>query len=175
MMKRFCWLVTLILLAVATSAAQARSNEWSPSMAGVGAHGYDWLIGNWSCTNSMHTPTSGPSRQMSTVTRTDSGAVMFHTTGENLDLVEYNIYVAKTKTWLAPFALADGSYGSESTTQTGKTTVWSGPQFFVTTGKTMQARDTYVILSSTKFTDLGEYQSGAGTWKKLYSLSCTKT
>jgi len=175
MMKRFYWLVTLMVLAVATSAAPAQSDAWSPSMVGVGAHGYYWQIGNWSCTNSMHTPMSGPSSQTSTVTRTNSGAVMFHITGENLDLVAYNVYVAKTKTWLAPFALADGSYGSESTTQTGKTTVWTGPQFFVSTGKTMQARDTYVILSSTKYTDLGEYQSDDGTWKKLYDLTCTKT
>jgi len=176
MMKRFYWIVTFIVLTVATSAAQSSSAEWSPSMAGVGAHGYDWQIGNWSCTNSMPlSPMSGPSKTTGTVTRTNSGALLYHTTGKNFDSVGYGVYVAKTKTWLGPVALADGSYGSESTTQTGKTTVWTGPIFYAATGKTMQGRDTYVILSSTKYTDLGEYQSGDGTWKTQYKLACTKT
>jgi hypothetical protein len=175
MIKRFYWLVTLMVLAVATSAAQANSTAWSPAMAGVGAHGYDWQIGTWSCTNSMPSAMGGPASQMLTVTRTNGGAVMFHTTGENLDVVAYNVYVAKTKTWLGPYALADGSYGTESTTQTGKTTVWAGPEFFAAMGKTTQARDTYVVLSATKYTDLGEYQSGDGTWKTQYNTTCTKT
>jgi hypothetical protein len=85
------------------------------------------------------------------------------------------VYVAKTKKWLGPFALADGSYGSESTTQTGKTTVWTGPVFYAATGKTMQNRDTYVIFSSTKYTDLGELQSEDSTWKTQYKVTCTKT
>jgi hypothetical protein len=71
--------------------------------------------------------------------------------------------------------LADGSYGTESTTQTGKTTVWTGPAFYGATGKTAQNRDTDVILSSTKFTDLGEYQADDGAWKTQYNLTCTKT
>ena len=174
-MRRFYWLVTLIVLAVAASAAQAQPTAWSPSMAGVGAHGYDWQIGNWSCTNSMPmTPLGAPSSETFTATRTNSGAVLFHTTGKNYDSVYYNLYVAKTKTWLSPFALADGSYGSESTNQTGKTTVWTGQLFFAATGKTIPTRDTYVILSSTKLTDLGEDQF-SGTWKPQYNFTCTKT
>ena len=176
MVKRFYWLITLMVLAVATSAAQAQPNTWSPSMAGVGAHGYDWQIGNWSCTNSMPpSPMGGPSSQTFTATRTSSGAIMFHTVAKNFDEVAYNLYVAKTKTWLGPFAIADGSYGSESTTQTGKATVWTGQGFFTATGKTMQVRDTYVIPSAAKLTDLGESQSASGTWKAQYNLTCTKT
>lgn len=174
-MKWFYWLVMLMVVAVATSAAQAKSTAWSPSMAGVGAHGYDWQIGNWSCSNSMPLAMGGPSSQTLTVTPAKSGAVMFHTTGKNFDLVAYNQYVAKTKTWLGPYASADGSYGSESTTQTGKTTVWAGPAFIAGMGKTTQGRDTYVIFSATKFSDLGEYQSNDGTWKKQYNTTCTKT
>jgi hypothetical protein len=174
-MKMFYWLTTVMVLAVASSAAQAKSTAWSPSMAGVGAHGYDWQIGNWSCTNSMPSAMGGPSIQTLTVTRANSGAVMFHTTGENFDSVGYNQYVAKTKTWLGPYAAADGSYGTESTTQTGKTTVWAGPAFIAAMGKTTQGRDTYVILSATKYTDLGEYKSDDGTWKTQYITTCTKT
>jgi hypothetical protein len=174
MMKRFYWLVTLMVLAVATSAARAQSTAWSPSMNGVGAHGFDWQIGNWSCANSMPPSPMNPTSQTGTVTRTNGGALLYHFTGENYDYVSYDVYVAKTKTWLGPVALADGSYGSESTTQTGANVVWTG-SFYPATGKMMQVRDTDVILSSTKFTDLGEYQSDDGTWKKLYNLTCTKT
>jgi hypothetical protein len=174
-MKRFSWLYMLIVLVISSSAAQALPTAWSPSMAGVGPHGYDWEIGNWSCTNSMpSTPMGGPSSETLTATRTNTGALLFRTTGANYDSVYYNRYDAKSKMWLSPFALADGSYGSESTTQTGKTTVWSGQVFFAPSRKTIPTRDTYVIISSTKLTDLGENQIG-GSWKPQYNYSCTKT
>jgi hypothetical protein len=173
-MKRLLWFVTLVALAIAPCAAQAQPTAWSPSMVGVGPHGYDWMIGRWSCTNSMPSPMGGPSTSMSTVTASNGGGVFFRNTGKNFDNSYYAVYVSKTKAWLSPFIFGDGSYGSESTTRTGKKIVWTGSVFDTASGKTMQVRDTDVMLSATKYTDLGEYQSG-GIWKAQYNLTCTKS
>ncbi len=173
-MKRLLWFVTLAALAVAPCAAQAQPTAWSASMVGVGPHGYDWAIGRWSCTNSMPSPMGGPSTSTSTVTASNGGGVFFRNTGKNFDNSYYAVYGSKTKAWLSPFIFADGSYGSESTTQTGKKIVWTGSVLDAASGKTMQVRDTDVMLSATKYTDLGESQSG-GIWKAQYNLTCTKS
>ena len=143
-------------------------------MYGVGPHGFDWMIGKWSCTNSMPSPMGGPSTSMSTVTASNGHGVFFRNTSKNFDNSYYLQYVSKTKAWLAPVIYADGSYGSESTSQTGKKIVWTGSVFDAASSKTMQVRDTWVIPSAAKFTDLGEVQS-AGTWKTQYNVTCTKT
>ena len=168
-MKSFLCLFVLATFFV--DPCTARSQAMSASMNGVGPHGFDWSIGTWSCTNSMPSPMGGPSSQMLKVTRTSSGALMYHATGANFDNTWYNVYLPKTKSWTSPFMLADGSYGSESTSQTGKTIVWTGTAVDPN-GKTMQVRDT-TGYSGTKYTDLGEARSGA-VWKKQYNVTCTK-
>jgi hypothetical protein len=82
--------------------------------------------------------------------------------------------VSKTKTWWNPVSYADGSYQIESTTDTGKTTVWSGSYFNAGSGKTTRIRDTFTVWLPAKFTDLGESES-AGTWKKQYFITCKRT
>jgi hypothetical protein len=174
-MKRLFALGVLAALAAAPLAAQSQSTATSTSMMGVGAHGYDWLIGTWSCINSMPSPMGGPKNQTLTASRSEEGAALFlRGTGKNFDLATYIAYAPKTKTWWGPVAFADGSYGSESTTDTGKKTVWTGTYVSADSGKTLHTRDTYTMLSPTKYTDLGEYQS-AGSWKPTYKTTCTKS
>jgi hypothetical protein len=174
-MKRSYWLATLMVLVIATTAAQADSTAWSASTLGVGANGWDWIIGTWSCTNSLPSPMGGPSTMTLTFTRSNaSGSLFARSTGQNFDSSGYIAYASSTKTWLNPSTYSDGSYNTESTTDTGKTTVWSGMFFNAASGKSIGVRDTYVALSATKFHDLGEYQD-AGTWKTQTNVFCTKT
>ena len=143
-----------------------------PSTVGVGPHGYDWQIGTWSCTNSMPaSPIGGPSSQTETVSRTSSGAILYHITGNNFDLSAYNVYVPEKKMWVSPFSGADGSYGSESMTQPGRNIIWTGIAFDPA-GKSMQVRDT-IVYESTQFSDVGGSLS-AGIWKTQYKITCSK-
>ena len=171
-MKRVFSVATLVFTALAPCAAAAASAPMSASAYGAGPHGYDWAIGTWSCTNSMPSPMGGPNTQTLTVTRTNGGAIFYHAVGQNFDNSWYNVYQPKTKSWVSPFILADGSYGTESTSQTGKKIVWIGMAVDAS-GKSMHIRDTNTI-SATKYADLGEYQSG-GAWKEQYNVSCTKS
>jgi hypothetical protein len=99
----------------------------------------------------------------------------FRNTGQDFDSTGYLVYVAKSKSWLNPFTVAEGSYGSESTTQTGKKIVYTGSFYNATSGKTVESRDTYTTADDLKSqTDLGEFMSG-GTWKALYNTTCTKS
>lgn len=159
--------VALVLLPCAV-----RSQMMSASMYGAGPHGYDWAIGTWSCTNSMPSPMGGPSNTTLKVTRTNGGAMFYRSTGQNFDNSWYNVYMPMTKTWVSPFIIADGSYGTESTTQTGKKIVWTGLASDAGSSKTEQIRDT-LMISGAKYTDLGEVQS-VGTWKTQYNVTCTK-
>jgi hypothetical protein len=160
------------IIAIGTP-SMARAEVASTAMYGAGPHGYDWEIGTWSCTNDSPSAESGPADQTLTVTKTSSGALLFHTTGTNFDFTSYNTYVPSIKMWLSPYSGADGTYGNESTSQTGKKVVWVGSTHFADSGKTMPTRDTYVN-SPNKYTDLGEFSSG-GVWKKQYNMTCTKT
>src|ERR1700677_3185876 len=92
----------------------AQSQMMSSSMPGAGPHVFDWAVGTWSCTNMMPSAMGGPSHQSMTVTRTNAGAIMYHSVGANFDSVFYNVYVAKTKTWWSPVIVSDGTYGTES-------------------------------------------------------------
>jgi len=174
-MKKFLMVVTLAALAVIPCAALSLSSPMSLSMVGVGPHGYDFLIGTWSCTNSTPTPMSGPTSTMLTFTRSNAdSAILVHGTGKNFDVSSYVAYVSKTKTWWNPSAFADGGYENESTTDTGKKTLWTGSFLDAASGKTIQVRDTYTTPSLNKYIDLGQYQS-AGTWKTQYTITCTKS
>lgn len=174
-MKRFLFVVMLAAMAVAPCAALSKSDAMRLSLIGVGAHGYDYLIGTWSCTSGNASPMSGPTSTTLTFTRSKAGsAILVRGTGKNFDVSSYLAYVSKTKTWWNPSALADGSYSNESTTDTGKKTVWSGSYLDAVSGKTMRIRDTYTQPRLTQYIDLGQYQS-ANTWKTLYTTTCTKT
>jgi hypothetical protein len=174
-MKRLLSFVILAALAVVSFAAQSQSAPMSLSMVGVGPHGYDFLIGTWSCNNSAATTMGGPNSTTLTFTRSNAGsALLVRGTGKNFDVSSYLAYVSKTKTWWNPSAFADGGYENESTTDTGKKTVWTGSFLDAASGKTMQVRDTYTMPNLNKYIDLGQYMS-AGTWKTQYNTTCTKS
>ena len=169
-MKRFLFVasaITAILIPVAAA------SQTAAAAYGAGPHGYDWMIGMWSCTNSMPaTPDGGPTHTTLTVSKTGS-ALFLRTTGTNFDVASYDIYVPSKKMWVSPFALTDGSYGSESTSQTGTKVVWVGTVHDGPSGNVMPTRDTFVN-SANKYTDLGESHVG-GAWKAQYNIVCTKT
>ena len=178
-MNKLFGFAALALLAVAPSAGLAQSAMSTSAtpliMVGVGPHGYDWLIGTWSCTNSMPSPMGGPASQTLTVSRSTVGTSLYvRVSGTGLDASGFVAYVPKTKTWWNPNASSSGDSGSESSTQTGKKTVWTGSYFSAASGKTTSIRDTYTLLSTTKYTDLGQYQSG-GAWKTSANTTCTKS
>ena len=168
-MNRF--LVSIMLTTFVLTPCAVGSQTMSASTIGVGPNGFDFAVGTWSCTNSMPSPMGGPSTQTLTVTKTANGSIMYHATGANFDNTWYNVYVPASKSWVSPFIIADGSYGTESTSQSGAKIVWNGSATDPS-GKTTQVRDTNSFEGS-KYNDLGEVQSG-GTWKPQYKLSCTK-
>jgi hypothetical protein len=118
------------------------------------------------------TPIGGPSNQTDTVSRTSGGALLAHWTGNNFDESLYTVYVPAKKMWTEPFVVADGTHGTESTTQSGRKIVWTGTAVDAA-GKTTQIRDTEEYAGATKWSDLGESLS-AGTWKAQYKITCTR-
>ena len=169
-MKGFVFSIVVTTLVFAPCAALSQTTI-SPSAVGVGSNGFDWAVGTWSCTNSMPSPMGGPATQTLTVTKTNGGAIMYHAVGANFDNTWYNVYVPATKSWTSPFIINDGTYGTESTAQSGAKIVWTGSATDPK-GKTVQIRDTNVV-TATQYTDLGEFQSG-GAWKPQYKMTCTK-
>lgn len=163
-------MLTLALVAaVAPAAARSQTN---PTF-GSGPNGYDYMIGTWSCVNGMSQSSMGmPPHQTLTVSKS-SGAMFFHTTSNNLDISSYNVYVPKKKLWVSPFVGSDGTYGMESTAQTGKTVVWTGTLYDPGSGTTLPTRDTYTNAAA-KYVDVGENQIN-GTWKTEYRVTCTKS
>jgi hypothetical protein len=170
-MKRFLCVIAGMMAVVAP--AVVHPQMMSSAMYGAGPHGYDWAIGTWSCTNTMPSPMGGPTHTTLTVSKANNGAIFYRSTGTNFDNVWYNVYVPAKKMWTSPFILADGSYGTESTSQTGKKIVWVGTATFGDSGKMMPIRDTNSI-SPNNYADLGEYRSG-GVWKAQYNVSCART
>ncbi len=170
-MQRLLSSITLVALAVTPCAAQ--SQTMAETTYGAGPHGFDWAVGTWSCTNTMPSPMGGPTKTTLTVMRTSGGAVFYRSIGTSFDNVWYNVYEPNKKMWVSPFVLDNGSYGTESTTQTGAKIVWRGSAYYGDSGKIMQIRDTNRI-GPTKYSDLGEYRSGSN-WKTQYNVTCTKT
>ncbi len=58
-MKRL-FSIALLLSLVVPSETQAASGSMSTPMMGVGPHGFDYLIGSWSCINSIPSNIGGP-------------------------------------------------------------------------------------------------------------------
>ena len=165
----------LVLLAAALSIVAALpASAMSLNDIGVGPHGYDFLVGTWSCKNASPSAMQGPASTSAAITRTSTGALAFHATAPNFDGMGYIIYAPKTKTWWNPSTIAAGGYGTESTKQTGMKTVWTGPFTDPSSGKTMQIRDTYTFSSPTAYTDLNQANVG-GTWKTEGNSTCTKS
>jgi hypothetical protein len=172
-MIRVILLWALVVPLCAASLARAESAE-TPATIGVGAHGYDWLIGAWTCTNSMPSAMSGPATTTLKASRPSQGAIQFHATGTDYDASGYIAYDEKTKTWYNPVSLGSGAAGLETSKQTGAKTVWTGMFMDPSSGKHMSVRDTYTLSAMNKFIDLTEMNDG-GTWKTISKTTCSKT
>jgi hypothetical protein len=175
-MKRLTIVVAACATVLAPSLARPALADAPMSMSSVGAgpHGYDFMVGMWSCTNTMQPSELGALTSVtSTSTKLKDGNIMIKTASPNGDVTAYNVYVAKTKTWYAPFADSGGKYGTESTQQTGKTIRWVGT-FYDTDGTATPIRDTFTMLSMTKQLDVGEAKIG-GAWKVTARTTCTKS
>jgi hypothetical protein len=164
----------LSLAAFSLSPCVARSQEMSLSMVGVGPHGYDFMIGSWSCTNTIPSHLGGPTTSKFTISRSANGALFVRSTAMNYDTASYVVYSPKTKTWWSPTAYGDGSYNTESTKQTGAKTVWSGTLYDAASGETNPIRDTFTFTNPTTQLDLTQVQVG-GTWKTEANTTCTKS
>jgi hypothetical protein len=158
----------------APALAQAASAPMSYSAIGAGPSGYDWLIGTWSCKNSMQPSKLGALPVTSlTATKVKDGSIALHTSSPNGDVTVYYAYVPGTKTWYSPFVDSGGNYGYESTQQSGKTTLWTGA-FYLTNGTMTPIRDTFTMLGMAKQYDLSEAKV-AGAWKVVAKTTCTKS
>ena len=172
-MKRTLLLVALAVFSLAPCSALSQSN--SMASMGMGAHGYDFLVGTWMCVNSVPSPVGGPATSQLTASRSGAGdSISVHLAGTGFDALGYVSYSSKTKTWYGPTAYADGSYSTESSQQTGNKVVWSGSYFDAASGKSIPIRDTYTLAGSGKYTDLSESQIG-DTWKTSGNITCTKS
>jgi len=170
-MRRHFALVVAMLVAILPCAAQSASAD-SLATIGVGAHGWDLLVGTWSCKNSLPSALSGPATITIAIARSVGGSLSIHASGANYDGLGYVVYDAKTKTWWAPAAGSNGGYGTESTQQSGKKTIWAGTFVDPTSGKVTQ-RDTFTFSTPTSYTDLYQIETG-GVWKTQGNSTCTK-
>ena len=172
-MKRTTRLFLLILPLLVPGMASADS-AMKPATIGVGPHGYDWLIGTWTCTNSMPSAMSGPATTTLVAMKPADGAVGFHVTGKGFDGAGYIAYDAKTKTWSNPIALGNGAAGLETSRQTGAKTMWTGMFMDPSSGKHTGIRDTYTMSGMNEYYDVTEINEG-GTWKTVAKTTCKKS
>jgi hypothetical protein len=172
-LKKLFVLAAFAALLGAPGAVSAQSSMMM-SGAGTGPHAWDWMIGTWTCRNTIPSALAGPAVQTLTATRSDvTGAIVWRYTGTNYDQYGFLAYAPKTKTWWFSWAYPGGSTGNESTKQTGRKTIWTG-MIFNASGKPFDIRDTYTVYSPTKFNDSGEDNS-SGSWKPGYNGTCTKS
>jgi hypothetical protein len=175
-MKRLLLLAVFVLLVQAPRVSLSQSGPMSASAIGAGAHGYDFMIGTWSCTNTMPSPIGGPASSSWIIGRSPiANTFSYHLSGKDFDAVGYILYDPKAKTWWVTDAFPSGDYSAESTRGTGKTIVFLGPYFTAASKfSTSQIRDTLTFTGFTKVTDVGASLNG-GTWKTTYTNSCTKS
>lgn len=175
-MKRFAVAVASFAVVFAPSLAGPALSATPMSMSAVGAgpHGYDYMVGTWTCVNPMHPSELGALASTTlTATKVKDGNIMIRTASPNGDVTSYSTYIAKTKTWYGPFADSGGKFGTETTQGTGKTIRWVGT-FYDTDGTATPIRDTFTMLSMTKQVDVSEAKAG-GAWKVTAKATCTKS
>jgi hypothetical protein len=171
-MSKLFGVLALAVISLAPGAALSKSMPLSA--IGVGPHGYDFMVGSWTCSNSVPTHLSGPSTSRFTVSRSANGALFVRSTAANFDTASYVNYSSKTNRWWSPTSYADGSYNIESTRQTGVKTVWSGTLFDAASGQTRRIRDTYTFTNPTTQIDVTQVQID-GTWRTENNSTCTKS
>jgi hypothetical protein len=170
------WIIVFAAVSMVLSRAvtQAAPAPMSFSAVGAGPNGYDWLVGTWSCKNSMQPSKLGALASTSlTATKMKDGSIALHTASPNGDVTVYYAYISSSKSWYSPFADSGGNYGYESTQGSGKTILWTGT-FYLTNGSVTPIRDTFTMLGMTKQYDRSEAKVG-GVWKIVAKTTCTKS
>ena len=167
-MKRIALVLALAGLAASPLVAAAQT---SPATIGVGASGYDFIIGTWRCVNAVPSAMGGPATTTLTGSRA-AGGIAVKLQGQGFESAGYVVYDSKTRTWWNPTAYANGASSNESSKQSGKQTVWTGTVHDAS-GST-PLRDTYTAPSLKVYRDVTEVQT-AGAWKAVAKLTCTKT
>jgi len=163
-----------VVLAPGLSGPAFGATPASVSAVGAGPLGYDYMVGTWSCANTMHPSELGALASTTIVaSKLKDGNILIRTASPNGDVTAYNSYLPGTKTWYAPFADSGGKYGTESTQGSGKTIQWVGT-FYDAGGTATPIRDTFTMLSMTKQVDVGEAKVG-GVWKVTARTTCTKS
>lgn len=175
-MKRFVVALAACAVVFAPSLAGPAlgATPMSVSAVGAGPHGYDYMVGTWTCVNPMHPSELGALASTTlTATKVKDGNIMIRTASPNGDVTSYSTYIAKTKTWYGPFADSGGKFGTEMTQGSGKTIRWVGT-FYDADGTATPIRDTFTMLSMTKQVDVSEAKVG-GVWKVTAKATCTKS
>lgn len=165
-------LVFFVALALAVGAATIQPAGAADLMMGDGASGYDFLIGNWTCHNTMPSAMGGPAQFTLAVSRGAGNSLFIRIQGHGFDGASYLTYNPKTG-WSSPSAFSDGSFGGEAGPGRGRSVKFAGT-FTDPSGKITRVRDTYTRASTSTYTDLSEAYMG-GVWKAVGKSSCTKT
>jgi hypothetical protein len=164
-----------ILGALALAIAPATGLAQSAVTMGEGPHGYDFLIGTWSCVNPNPGPMTGPASTTMIGTAANAhNAIALHITGTGLDGSSVIAYNATSKVWSSPGADASGTGGIETTKETGAKVTWTGSAPDPASGKMIQYRDTFTRPAVDKYVDLSEVNAGDG-WKTVSTFTCTKS
>lgn len=110
-MKKLLGIVAFAALVTAPGVTVAQSD------ASAAHHAYDWLIGSWSCTNSMPSSVGGRASQTMTAPRSSMpDTLVMHFTGTNFDQYGFLTYETATRTWWISWAYPGGNVEQESTT-----------------------------------------------------------
>ncbi|HLY02771.1 MAG TPA: hypothetical protein VKR56_09810 [Candidatus Cybelea sp.] len=167
-MRKTLVLVALAAVAFVPGAAVAQMT------AGGSPHGFDWMLGTWTCKNTVPTPLGGPAVQTLTAVRSaTTNAIVWRYTGSGYDQYGFLAYDGKSGMWWSSWAYPGGSIGNESAKAGGKKTTWSGLIVNAASGKTEHIRDLYTVYGPTTFNDTG-WDDATGSMKISYNGTCTK-
>ena len=160
--------------ALADATPAATSTLISLSTIGVGAHGYDFLIGHWDCTNSAPYSIYDPLRFSLTYGPAGTDGTLLgvqRATGYG-EVELLLVYADDLRAWVRSYSSADGSHGKEASQDTGPKIVWIGSEVNSETGAT-NSRETWTFQSLAEYNDLSEDQF-KGKWKVTGNVNCRK-
>ncbi len=85
-MSKFIIALALVVFGLMPCAARA---QMSLSMIGTGPRGYDFMIGSWSCKNSVPSRLGGPLTSNLTISRANNGSLFIRSRAANYDSASY--------------------------------------------------------------------------------------
>jgi hypothetical protein len=147
------------------------------TMIGSGAHGYDFLIGRWNCTDSAPYSIYEPLKLSISYGRagTDDGTLLgiVRSRGYPDEDDVLVAYVPEANVWVMSYGSTEGFRGKEATQEVGQKIIWVGSEGDRRTGS-MNSRDTWTFQSLTAYNDLAEEQIH-GRWTVVGNYTCGKS